>query len=242
MLSTVNHRGDSSVNHRSRNISIVAACMACWFWAGLAIMACLALLALLAITRVWDDGVQQSPLFRLICLAWVLLNAHGATRLPGLNIEPRRLYHYANRDFDDAFLIGSALIAFALAAAFLVIVSGLGQGRRWAIWSFVGMTSVAALVIAAYDLWCLSQGAPADVLAAIAFAAAVPASLAATSCRQPIQPDPVEHDPSGRRNSLMRPALLLLFSAHALLVVPAFACVCVLVGVFVRQFWLAWSS
>ncbi len=205
-------------------------------------MACLALLAFLAITRVWDDGVQQSPLFRLISLAWVLLNAHEATRLPGLNIEPRRLYHYANRDFDDAFLIGSAVITFALAAALSMTASGLGRARRWAIWSFVSMTSVAALVIVAYDVWCLSQGAPAGFLAAIAFTAAVPAALATISCRQPIQPDPVEHDPSWRRNSLIRPALLLLFSAHALLVVPAFACVCVLVGVFVRQFWLAWAS
>lgn len=236
------HHSHSSENRRSGDISVVAACVACWFWAGLALMSGLALLALLAINRAWDDGVEESLLFRLIAQAWFLVHALEATRLPGPNIDPRHLYHYANRDFDDAFLIGSAVIAFALAAAFLMIVSGLARGRRWALWSLLGMTSVAALVIAAYAVWGLSHGAPADVLAVIAFAAAVPAALAATLFHRAIRPDPFEPPPGGRRNPLMRPALLLLFSAHAVPIVPALACTCVVAGILVRQVWLAWTS
>ena len=185
--------------------------------------------------------MEQSLLFRLIAQAWFVLQALGATRLPGLDIDPRRLYHYTNRDFDDAFLIGSALIALIFAAAVWMTVYGLGRGSRWAFRSVVGLTSVAAVAIAAYAAWYISYGASADVLAVIAVAAAVPAALAATSFQQAIRPNPVEHAPAGRRNPLTRPALLLLLSAHALLIVPALACAWVLVGILVTQVWLAWA-
>jgi len=170
------------------------------------------------------------------------LQALGATRLPGMDIDPRRLYHYTNRDFDDAFLIGSALIAFTFAAAVWMTGYGLGRGSRWAFRSFVGLSSVAAVAIAAYAAWYISYGASADVLAVIAVAAAVPAAVAATSFQQAIRPNPVELAPAGLRNPLTRPLLLLLLSAHASLVVPAIACAWLLVGILVRQVWLAWAS
>ncbi len=242
MLPSVTHRGQPSEDRRTRAIASLAAGVACWLWGGVAIVAGMSLLVLFAVNRAWADGVEQSLLFRLIAQAWIVLQALGATRLPGMDIDPRRLYHYTNRDFDDAFLIGSALIAFLFAAAVWMTGYGLGRGSRWAFRSFVGLSSVAAVAIAAYAAWYISHGASADVLAVIAVAAALPAALAATSFQQAIRPSPVEHAPAGRRNPLTRPALLLLLSVHAMLVVPALACAWVLAGILVRQLWLAWAS
>ena len=51
MLPSVKHRGHPAEKRRTRDISSVAACIACWLWAGLAIVAGMALLALFAINR-----------------------------------------------------------------------------------------------------------------------------------------------------------------------------------------------
>jgi len=242
MVPSVTHRGHSSQNRRTRDISSVAALIACWLWGSVAIVAGLALLALFAINRAWADGVNQSLLFRLIAQAWIVLQALGATRLPGLDIDPRRLSHYTNLDFDDVFLISSIFIAFTFAAVVWTTFCGLRQGSRWAFRSVVFLSLVTAAAIAAYAAWYISYGASADVLAVFAITAAVPAALAATSFPQASRPDPLEPPAAGRRNPLTRPVLLLLLSLHASLVVPVLACAWVLAGILVRQVWLAWAS
>jgi hypothetical protein len=98
------------------------------------------------------------------------------------------------------------------------------------------------VAIAAYAVWYISYGASAGVLVVIAITAAVPAAIAATSFPQAVRPSRLEHPAAGRWNPLTRPFLLLLLSAHALLVVPALTCAWVLVGILVRQVWLAWAS
>jgi hypothetical protein len=236
------HRDLPSENRWPHGISTVAAGIACWLWGGVAIVSGVGLLVLLAISRASADGAEQPPLFRFIAQGWVLLHTLEGTRLPGLDIEPRRLSHYTNWDFVEAYLTGSALLAFVFAVALWLTASGLAHGCRWAFRIVAALSSVAAVAIAVYAVWCICYEVSADVLALIAIAAAIPAALAVTSFPQAFRPNPTE-DPAGRRrNSLTRPLLLLILSAHALLLVPAIACAWVVLGSLGRQVWLAWDS
>ena len=192
--------------------------------------------------RVSADGVEQPPFFRFIAQAWTLVHSLGGTQLPGLDIEPRRLYHYTNWDFDEAYLTGSALVAFVLAAALWMTASGLASGCSWAFRNVAALSSVAALAIAAYAALCIWYRVSVEVLAYMAIAVAIPSALAVTSFPQAFRPRPMEPPEARRRNSLMRPLLLLVLSAHALLLVPALACAWVLIGILVKQVWLAWVS
>jgi hypothetical protein len=213
----------------------VAAGIACRLWSCIALATGATLIALFVINRTWNDGVDQPLLFRLIVLAWSTLRDLEMTRLPSLDLDQRRLFHYTNRDFGDGFLMGSALAGLAAGTVLWMTASGLVRGDRCAWLRFVGLSAAVAAAIAAYGGWYVYQGGAPSGLALISITAVVPASLAFATHRQMGRSNRPQFSGSG---PLVRPLLLLLITAHAALLVPALACAWILLGILVRWTWL----
>jgi hypothetical protein len=225
--------------HRPADGSTWMAGVACWLWGVVALGVAAALLVITAIDRSRIDREPQPLLFRLLLEGVMTLHFNRLDWLPGMNFDPRRLGHFLNRDFDDAYLVGSATVALAFAAACWLAGSGLGRGERWARAFVLALTWGSSAAIVAYGLESMVIGAPLGGLAVLAAASLVPAALAVDLTRRDDQPG---SSPSRRRVPLTRSCLLLILSADAMLIVPLGALAWVHMGMLARSAWLGWVS